>query len=60
MRLAGTDIRLLALTSAPVRARNTVERGFTRLKQRRGIATRYDKHAHIYLAAILLNHRTRI
>jgi putative transposase len=25
--------------------RNTVERGFDRLKQRRGIATRYDKYA---------------
>jgi hypothetical protein len=38
MRLTGTGIRLLTLTSA----------------------TRYDKHALIYLAAIVLNHRIRI
>ena len=43
----------------------SAERGFGRLKQRRGIATCYDKHAIIYLggvtlAAIVLNHRSRI
>lgn len=34
--------------------RNTVERGFLALKQWRGIATRYDKHALTYLGGVLL------
>jgi transposase len=34
--------------------RNTVERGFLSLKQWRGIATRYDKHALTYLGGVLL------
>lgn len=34
--------------------RNTVERGFLRLKQWRGIATRYDKHALSYLGGLVL------
>jgi putative transposase len=34
--------------------RNTVERGFGRLKQWRGIATRYDKYALTYLGGALL------
>lgn len=46
------------------RNRNTVERGFSRLKQWRGIATRYDKYALSYLggvtlAAIVIHHRVR-
>jgi transposase len=45
--------------------RNTAERGFNRLKQWRGIATRYDKYAITYLggltlAAAILNYRTRV
>lgn len=32
--------------------RNTVERGINRLKQWRGIATRYEKTATIYLAGL--------
>ena len=44
--------------------RITVERGFSRLKQWRGIATRYDKYALAYLggvtlAAIVIQHRVR-
>ena len=44
--------------------RNTVERSFSRLKQWRGIATRYDKYAMTYLggvtlAAIVIHHRVR-
>lgn len=44
--------------------RNTVERGFSRLKQWRGVATRYDKYALTYLggvtlAAIVIHHRVR-
>lgn len=34
--------------------RNTVERGFGRLKQWRGIAARYDKYALTYLGGVLL------
>lgn len=34
--------------------RNTVERGYLRLKQWRGIATRYDKHARTFLGGVLL------
>jgi transposase len=36
------------------RQRNLVERFFNRLKQMRGIATRYDRRADNYLAAIKL------
>ncbi len=36
------------------RLRNVVERGFLGLKQWRGIATRYDKHALTYLGGVLL------
>jgi hypothetical protein len=32
----------------------TVERGFNRLKQWRGVTTRYDKYALTYLAGVLL------
>lgn len=44
--------------------RNTVERGFSRLKQWRAIATRYDKYATTYLGGVLLagmiiHHRVR-
>ena len=34
--------------------RNTVERGFGRLKQWRGVATRYDKYALTFLGGVLL------
>jgi putative transposase len=34
--------------------RNTVERGFNRLKHWRGIATRYDKYATTFLGGVLL------
>ena len=36
------------------RGRNVVERAFNRLKQWRGIATRYDKHARNYRAGIIV------
>lgn len=47
------------------RERNTVERGFSRLKQWRGVATRYDKYAFTYLggvtlAALVTHHRTHL
>lgn len=34
--------------------RNTVERSFSRFKQWRGLATRYDKYAVTYLGGVLL------
>lgn len=37
------------------RGRNVVERRYCHLKQWRGLATRYDKHALTYRAAIVLN-----
>lgn len=37
------------------RNRNVIKRGFCRLKQWRGLATRYDKHAPNYRAAVVLN-----
>ena len=36
------------------RHRNSIERGFNRLKHWRGIATRYDKHALTFLGGITL------
>ena len=43
-----------AFDAALYALRNTVERGFNRLKQWRGIATRYDKYALTYLGGVLL------
>lgn len=37
------------------RGRNVVERRYCHIKQWRGIATRYDKHALTYRAAVVLN-----
>jgi putative transposase len=50
---------------ATYRQRNSVERGFNRIKHWRGIATRYDKYALTYLggvtlAAIVIHHRTHL
>lgn len=36
------------------RGRNVIERAFGRMKQWRGVATRYDKHARNYRAGIVL------
>ena len=43
-----------AFDAETYKARNVVERAFGRLKQWRGIATRYDKHARNYRAGIVL------
>ena len=37
------------------RDRNAIERGYCRLKQWRGLATRYDKLAIVYRASVVLN-----
>lgn len=47
------------------RERNTIERGFNRLKHWRGVATRYDKYAFTYLggvtlAALVTHHRAHL
>ncbi|WP_295779862.1 transposase [uncultured Microbacterium sp.] len=47
--------RPVGLDAADYRNRNVVERSYCHLKQWRGLATRYDKHAVIYRAAVLLN-----
>ncbi len=39
---------------ATYKERNTVDRGFNRLKHWRGIATRYDKYATTFLGGVLL------
>jgi putative transposase len=41
-------------TAKSTSSANTVERGFNRLKQWRGIATRYDKYALTFLGGVLL------
>jgi len=43
-----------AFNAQDYRGRNVVERAFGRMKQWRGIATRYDKHARNYRAGIVL------
>lgn len=40
---------------ADYKNRNVIERGFCRLKQWRGLATRYDRLAIVYRAAVVLN-----
>lgn len=47
--------RPVQLDTADYKNRNVIERGFCRLKQWRGLATRYDKHAVNYRAAVILN-----
>lgn len=53
-----------AFDAQTYRHRNTVERGFNRLKHWRGVATRYDKYALTYLggvtlAALIIHHHVR-
>ncbi|MET7576895.1 IS5/IS1182 family transposase, partial [Micrococcus luteus] len=37
------------------KGRNVIERQYAHLKQWRGLATRYDKYAIVYRAAVVLN-----
>lgn len=47
--------RPVGLDAADYKNRNVIERHYCDIKQWRGIATRYDKHAITYRAAIVLN-----
>ena len=47
--------RPVALDRDDYRNRNVIERQYCHLKQWRGLATRYDKHAIVYRAAVNLN-----
>jgi transposase len=44
-----------ALDTDLYKGRNVVERSYCHLKQWRGLATRYDKHAINYRGAVILN-----
>lgn len=47
--------RPVSYDPADYKNRNVIERGFCRLKQWRGLATRYDELAIVYRAAVVLN-----
>ncbi len=47
--------RPVSYDTADYKHRNVIERRFRHLKQWRGLATRYDKHATTYRAAVVLN-----
>lgn len=47
--------RPVGLDAADYKNRNVIERRYCHIKQWRGLATRYDKHAVIYRAAVVLN-----
>ncbi|GAA1634710.1 hypothetical protein GCM10009806_00020 [Microbacterium flavum] len=47
--------RPVALDTADYKNRNVIERRYCHIKQWRGLATRYDKHAIVYRAAVVLN-----
>jgi transposase len=47
--------RPVGLDAADYKNRNVIERHYCHLKQWRGLATRYDKHAEMFYAAVTLN-----
>ena len=47
--------RPVGLDTAAQKGRNVIERPYAHLKQWRGLATRYDKYAIVYRAAVILN-----
>jgi len=47
--------RPVGLDAADYKNRNVIERSYCHLKQWRGLATRYDKHAVLYRGAVVLN-----
>lgn len=46
--------RSVRFDAADYEGRNVIERCYCQLKQWRGLATRYDKHAIVYRAAVIL------
>ena len=46
--------RPVSFDAEDYKQRNVIERAFNRLKQWRGIATRYDKHALVYRGGVVL------
>jgi len=53
-QLPGRWIQAQSSSKLPYRGRNVIERFFNQLKQWRGMATRYDKYARTYRAAVHL------
>lgn len=51
----GSGIAGPLVAPASVTESDSAARGYCRIKQWRGLATRYDKHAVIYRAAVVLN-----
>jgi len=49
-----TGGRPLGFDAEDYKNRNVVERAFNRLKNWRGLATRYDKYAHTYRGGMIL------
>lgn len=47
--------RPVDLDAVDYKNRNVIERRYCHTKQWRGLATRYDKHAIVYRAAVILN-----
>lgn len=47
--------RPVELDADDYKNRNVIERRYCHIKQWRGLATRYDKHAVVYRAAVVLN-----
>ena len=47
--------RPVGLDADAYKGRNLIERQYAHLKQWRGLATRYDKYAIVYRAAVVLN-----
>ena len=47
--------RTVGLDADDYKNRNVIERRFCHTKQWRGLATRYDKHAIVYRAAVLIH-----
>lgn len=54
MKRGSAGGRPVALDTEDYKNRNVVERAFNQLKNWRGIATRYDKHALIYRGGVVL------
>ena len=54
-RRGSANGRPVGLDANAYKGRNVIERQYAHLKQWRGLATRYDKYAIVYRAAVVLN-----